>query len=486
MKKNLRIVSAAAAALLAVAPVAASAVSVNAADSTATTTANATNSNQDYSHINLSGNVTSTNNVTNVNPSFSLTGATKTTPGNLTGSISATFNGTTASANLFNGQNGHANVKITASDNSVIYDGTASTVVNNLNKLVAGQSYNVVVNNIGFNFGANNAGKEVTLAMPKNSPFSFDEASVTAAGWTVATTTNGKATAIKGKLDNNGTVNKLVVNGTLTALDATNTNNVVFYNVANGQPVNAGNVDVVANANGQLNVSALLPAVQSSFVAVQKVLGANNNTNGGRDDNPAVETYPIVASSDIADQLKAEGITVDANGNFNAKHSFTLKVKSTSEGKATSNGKSAEMTVTFTTANVAEEVAPSVSKTIMHNAYYYDKDAKRVGTDKLTRYNSVTVSPKTTTINGKAYYEVVENGKLSGKFINADNIDGTKRTLKHNAYVYKTSKKRANKVVLKKGDTVVTYGGTYTFKNGKQYYKIGNNTDKTYVKASNF
>ena len=86
----------------------------------------------------------------------------------------------------------------------------------------------------------------------------------------------------------------------------------------------------------------------------------------------------------------------------------------------------------------------------------------------------------------KAAHCAVENGKLSGKFINADNIDGTKRTLKHNAYVYKTSKKRANKVVLKKGDTVVTYGGTYTFKNGKQYYKINNNTEKTYVKASNF
>ena len=478
MKKNLRIVSAAAA-LLAVAPVAASAVSVNAADSTATTTANATNSNQDYSHINLNGNVTSTNNVTNVNPSFSLTGAAGNVAGNFTGSISATFNGTSATANLFNGQNGHANVKITsATDNSVIYDGTASTVVNNLNRLVAGQSYNVVVNSVGFNFGANNAGKEVTLAMPKNSPFSFTGTLPT--GWTAATTTNGNVTAIKGKLDNNGTVNGLTISGKLTALDATNTNNVVFYNVATGQPATSGNVDVVANANGQLNVSALLPAVQSSYVAVQKVLGANNNTNGGRDDNPVVETYAIQASSDIADQLKAEGITVDANGNFNAKHSFTLKVK------ATSNGKSAEMTVTFTTANVAEEVAPSVSKTIMHNAYYYDKNAKRVGTDKLTRYNSVTVSPKTTTINGKAYYEVVENGKLSGKYINADNIDGTERTLKHNAYVYKTSKKRANKVVLKKGEKVTTYGGTYTFKNGKQYYKIGNNTDKTYVKASNF
>jgi bacterial surface layer protein len=122
----------------------------------------------------------------------------------------------------------------------------------------------------------------------------------------------------------------------------------------------------------------------------------------------------------------------------------------------------------------------------MHNAYFYDKNAKRVGTDKLTRYKSVTVAMNTTTINGKAYYEVIENGKATGKFINADNITGTKRTLKHNAYVYKTSKKRANKVTLKKGTEVITYGGTYTFKNGKQYYKIGDNTEKTYVKASNF
>ncbi|OXC26895.1 MULTISPECIES: SLAP domain-containing protein [Lactobacillus] len=138
------------------------------------------------------------------------------------------------------------------------------------------------------------------------------------------------------------------------------------------------------------------------------------------------------------------------------------------------------------TATKPDTTVPSQPKTIMHNAYFYDKDAKRVGTDKLTRYNSVTVAMSTTTIHGKAYYEVVENNKATGKFINADNIDGTKRTLKHNAYVYRSSKKRANKVVLKKGEEVTTYGGTYTFKNGKQYYKIGDNTHKTYVKASNF
>ena len=139
------------------------------------------------------------------------------------------------------------------------------------------------------------------------------------------------------------------------------------------------------------------------------------------------------------------------------------------------------------TATKPDTTVPSQPKNIMHNAYFYDKDAKRVGTDKVTRYNTVNVSMnKTKFSNGIEYYEVIEGGKATGKFINADNIDGTKRTLKHNAYVYKSSKKRANKVVLKKGHTVVTYGGTYTFKNGKQYYKIGDNTHKTYVKASNF
>ena len=88
--------------------------------------------------------------------------------------------------------------------------------------------------------------------------------------------------------------------------------------------------------------------------------------------------------------------------------------------------------------------------------------------------------------NGISYYEVIENGKETGKYIVADNIDGTKRTLKHNAYVYKTSKKRANKVVLKKGTEVTTYGDSYKFKNGQHYYKIGANTEKTYVKVANF
>ena len=488
MKKNLRIVSAAAAALLAVAPVAASGVVAPAATVSADTV-NATNSASDYSHINLGGSDV-TKYVANVNPSFTLNAALRknndntnanaqaVAAGSLTGSVTANVGGVTATANLVNGNHGAANVKVTAvQGGTVIYDGThADHVVSNFNAVVAGQKYSIVVNKVGFNFGANNAGKEVTLALPKNVDVEFSAAE---SGWTVGN--DGKT--LKGKLDNNGTVNNIQLTETVTAFDASNTNAVVFYNIATGQQVKSGNTMVLADYNGQLNVNSILQAINSNFTAFQRITTPNNSEQNGSENQNKFDNPKVVTTVDeIKDQLEKAGIKVNAADNFNAPHSFTVTVKAVSD----INGKNAELPVTFTVANVADPVVPSQSKTIMHNAYFYDKDAKRVGTDKVTRYNTVTVATSTTTINGKAYYEVVENGKLSGKFINADNIDGTKRTLKHNAYVYKTSKKRANKVVLKKGETVTTYGGSYTFKNGKKYYKIGKDTKKTYVKVSNF
>ena len=454
MKKNLRIVSAAAAALLAVAPVAAAGVVaptavVSAADAT------------DYTNINLGGTtVSNTENQVDVTPSIVLNGNVKNTAGNLiskatlSGSISATFGGKSYTANL----------RGTDQNNVLINGRTAKDELSNVN---AGSSNTITIKNVGFNFGPENKGKKITL-VSSNSKVTFGS-------------DNSKTVTVS--LDQNGTAKDLTVNiSDVTAFNATNTNGVVFYNVATGTQAHAGNAMVLANTQGQLNTAALLPAIKSNYVAVQRVDSDSANGNGTYNFADFKHVNNIEFATAIKDQLKAQNIDVGPQGFFKAPHTFTVKVKATSS----INGKSEELPVTFTVANVAEEVAPSQPKTIMHNAYYYDKDAKRVGTDKLTRYNTVNVSPKTTTISGKAYYEVVENGKLSGKFINADNIDGTKRTLKHNAYVYKTSKKRANKVTLKKGEEVTTYGGTYTFKNGKQYYKINNNTEKTYVKASNF
>ena len=456
MKKNLRIVSAAAAALLAVAPVAASAVSVNAADSTATTTAKAT----DYTNINLGGSAVSSNeNQVDVTPALTLNGKKGNIKASLTGSITASFGGKSFTANL--------------TGTEVTINGNAAK--DELANVEAGDTVTVSVANVGFNFGSENKGKKVTFKS-SNSNVTFAssnrDAQVSADGKTVTAT-----------LDQNGTVSGLTVVEKLVAYDATNTNDVVFYNIATGQPVTSGDAMVLADSNKQLNVAAILPAVNSNFTATQRVTLAQGNGNGTYSQDQINPVKINTTTPEIKDQLEKAGIKIDANGNFTAPHSFKVTVKATSDV----NGKSKELPVTFTVANVADPVVPSQSKTIMHNAYYYKEDGTtRANNDKAKRYESVTVAMSTKKIGDKNFYEVIKDGKATGMYINADNIDGTKRTLKHNAYVYKTSKKRANKVVLKKGDTVVTYGGTYTFKNGKQYYKINNNTEKTYVKASNF
>ena len=458
MKKNLRIVSAAPA-LLAVAPVAAAAVSVNAADSTATTTAKAT----DYTNINLGGSAVSSNeNQVDVTPALTLNGKKGNIKASLTGSITASFGGKSFTANLTGTE-----------QNNVTINGNAAK--DELANVEAGDTVTVSVANVGFNFGSENKGKKVTFKS-SNSNVTFAssnrDAQVSADGKTVTAT-----------LDQNGTVSGLTVVEKLVAYDATNTNDVVFYNIATGQPVTSGDAMVLADSNKQLNVAAILPAVNSNFTATQRVTLAQGNGNGTYSQDQINPVKINTTTPEIKDQLEKAGIKIDANGNFTAPHSFKVTVKATSDV----NGKSKELPVTFTVANVADPVVPSQSKTIMHNAYYYKEDGTtRANNDKAKRYESVTVAMSTKKIGNKDFYEVIKDGKATGMYINADNIDGTKRTLKHNAYVYKTSKKRANKVVLKKGDTVVTYGGTYTFKNGKQYYKINNNTEKTYVKASNF
>ena len=456
MKKNLRFVSVAAAALLAVAPVAATVSTVNAADSSAVTTANASKA---VTTVDLGGNNSATvaqNSDVNLATNFTAiayvagqSGA-QGTSGVVSGSVSATYNGQTYTGNLTTDVN----------KNTKVYNATTKQAVDvNSADFVAGQYY-AVIPNVSFNFGSANANKKVTITL-KGGVLTPKDSSVKA----------GESVTIT--LDQNGVANFAEVQTpNFKAVNPFSTSTVAWYN--NNAVATSANVTVNAGNNHLVNVSQIVAAL-NGYTAHELVPGPN----GGVESKDV--TSPITADA-VKAQLKAQNIDVDGAGYFTAPTSLSLKFTAT----ANNSNASAELPVTVSIPNGKVTTVESVSKTIMHNAYYYDKDAKRVGTDKLTRYNSVTVSPKTTTISGKAYYEVVENGKLSGKYINADNIDGTKRTLKHNAYVYKTSKKRANKVVLKKGDTVTTYGASYTFKNGKQYYKIGNDTAKTYVKASNF
>ena len=207
MKKNLRIVSVAAAALLAVAPVAASAVSVNAADNTVATTTNTANT-----VINAGG--------TAIN-----------TPADAKYDVDVTPNLTATAASTVNGQtiNGSITGNITASYNGQSYTGTLDTKngkvsvtdskgnpVKDFAKLTNG-SYTVTVSGVSFNFGTANANKTITLGS-KNSNVKFAGA-------------DGKfADTVKVELDQNGTLTTpiSVQVSNVNALDLSNANGVNF------------------------------------------------------------------------------------------------------------------------------------------------------------------------------------------------------------------------------------------------------------------
>lgn len=152
-------------------------------------------------------------------------------------------------------------------------------------------------------------------------------------------------------------------------------------------------------------------------------------------------------------------------------------------GKSYTRINSADSDLYVETKYVDGSVKPGdkVTKKVMHNAYIYDANHKRVGDKTLAAYTNVDVYGKATKLaDGSLVYKIGDD-----QYVMADNIDGTVRTLTHNAYVYKTSTKRADRRVLRKGDKVTTYGNPYKFKNGKSYYRIGGPA-KQYVKVANF
>ena len=444
MKKNLRIVSAAAAALLAVAPVAAAGVStVNADAIQSATSVGPVQEIPNKAEVNIKPNISLTTSV----PGTDIDAA-------LNASFTATVDGTTATSTLTAGK---------SSVSMWYYDANSKRQevknVKDINSAQAGTLFKVQLDGVTLNFGDKNANKDVTVTLPNENGNHFGN--------------DGKQLTFKGKTNSNGvlTIDRVILG--VYAKDFSNSMVVQWHSANTGAVVNSASFQLYAGSDaGKMNVDQ----VRSQLgIGTKKANGYYASQDGTVDSQ-------IKYTDNLEDALKAAGVDVDAQGWFVAPKSFTFN----ETAKSQKNDATATLPVTVNVPNGKDTTVPSQSKTVMHNAYFYDKNGKRVGSDKVTRYNSATVAMSTTTINGKAYYEVIENGKATGKFINAANIDGTKRTLKHNAYVYKSSKKRANKVVLKKGETVTTYGGSYTFKNGKQYYKIGNNTDKTYVKASNF
>ena len=185
----------------------------------------------------------------------------------------------------------------------------------------------------------------------------------------------------------------------------------------------------------------------------------------------------------------AKGVTVNSNGtktikgvlyyslgggayikaaNVDGKVATSLSTKKTSSKNTSSNKPS------------TDESEDSTSTKLIHNAYVYDVNGKRIkkyeGKSKLTKGTEIDTYG-TVNIKGKKYYQLDKEGTA---FVKAGNVDKpTTITLKKNAYIYNGEGKTKKKLV-KKGKTVKTTEARYI--GTKLYYKIG---DDQFVKAAN-
>ena len=128
-----------------------------------------------------------------------------------------------------------------------------------------------------------------------------------------------------------------------------------------------------------------------------------------------------------------------------------------------------------TTPSTPKPIERPVYRTVMHNTYVYDQNGALKNGEYFAGQSVGTYGIKI--IDGKKYYALGDNS-----FVKANNISGIKRRLTHNAYLYNAKGKRANRKVLKKHKSVVTYGGSVRI-HGKRFYIVGKNR---YVKKANF
>ena len=185
----------------------------------------------------------------------------------------------------------------------------------------------------------------------------------------------------------------------------------------------------------------------------------------------------------------AKGVTVNSNGTKTIKGVLYYSlgggayIKAANvDGKVATSSSTKKTSSKNTSSNKpsTDESEDSTSTKLIHNAYVYDVNGKRIkkyeGKSKLTKGTEIDTYG-TVNIKGKKYYQLDKEGTA---FVKAGNVDRpTTITLKKNAYIYNSEGKTKKKLV-KKGKTVKTTEARYI--GTKLYYKIG---DDQFVKAAN-
>ena len=283
-------------------------------------------------------------------------------------------------------------------------------------------------------------------------------------------------------------------NGTSYNDNATvNVGNASFAHVAlNGQvDVDAiQRVFATPNSSVSVNLSYIQTQIAGTYPVPITVTNDNNNSSTTVTINVTVGDSNSVQS--IQGDTDSNAGVYQINGNKVEDSGITLPVGTpvstygTVEIDGTSytrlNSSNSNLVVKtgwFTGAYKGDDDATKTTVFTMHKALMYDKNGNKTG-KAFRQFRNIDVYSNKVTIKGTQYYRVYN----TFYYVKAANIEGTKRMLKKNAYVYATGSKRANKKVLKKGSIVTTYGSSFKFANGKTYYRIGKG--KQYVRVANF
>ena len=275
--------------------------------------------------------------------------------------------------------------------------------------------------------------------------------------------------------------------------DTVNVGNASFAHVALN-----GNVDVdaiqKAFATPNSSVSANLSYIQTNIAGTYPVpvTVTNNVTNSSTTVTINVTVGDTNNVQSIKGDTDSNAGVYQINGNDVEETGFTLPVGTpvstygTVEIDGTSytrlNSSNSNLVVKtgwLTGAYVGDDDSTQTTVFTMHKALMYDKNGNKTG-KAFRQFRNIDVYSNKVTIKGVQYYRVYN----TLYYVKAANIDGIKRMLKKNSYIYQTGSKRANKKVLKKGSTVTTYGSSFKFANGKRYYRVGKG--KQYVPVANF
>ena len=495
MKKNLRIVSVAAAALLAVAPVATSVVPtvganvVQAADSNETGSGNTTNN-------------TATNVVNGNTPYFFTNGG-----------GAAVYNGESMSQIDANGFTKVSDI-VNAINKNISFAEKGSAGPSRAEDITVAQvESQLTKQNIKFTQTSDK--KDATLdksTLPANFTITLQHTvgntayRVTVPFYTTATPTPVTGAPAFYVQKGNGAATETTSGQTYQVVAGSNFNPLSFTN-SNGETVTFS-ARQSSNNGAAASISVASNPVDTTNAGRFYTVRLSASNNGGKTSSLS---YTVLVVSNGLQKVYANGAssvpTYSIYGNQVSSNSTTFKdgqeiyvgnttreinkvsyTKVSTTSKANADSSSNNLWIQTSALTQTTPTTPSDSntqtETVMVDSRAYDKNGNYLG-HMYYAYDNIEIVPTVVAINGKTYYKVANKDE----YVRVTNITGNKRTLRHNAYIYWSSYRRTPGTgKMYKGQTVTTYGPQMRFKNGKKYYRIEGcrNNNKRYIKAVNF